>query len=195
MTMMIPALCHGETLLQVQKSGFWLQTLSPRFVMSLGILLLATGTTLAILWFLARRWMAKGREQELPLTKQSTPDVDADAVLEDEEEYIREEPMVQALSGIDEEESPGDDDVSSLSLARRMNRGRGEFDLAHRLETIAETTKDLGGMIHGIIQESSSGPERIKAAKRLGIGRGEVDLALRLEQFQHHKESLEQSNG
>ncbi len=105
------------------------------------------------------------------------------------EENVREqepdEPMVRSresepeVMGSDEEEETDDErEERAYQLAKAMRRGKGEMDLALRLEH--EQKDSLGVAINKNTKAAATKEQRVRNAKRLGVGRGEFDLALRL---------------
>lgn len=78
----------------------------------------------------------------------------------------------------EEEESDEEREDRAYQLARAMRRGKGEMDLALRLEKGQDEV--LGATIAKNCPASATKAQRVRNAKRLGVGRGEFDLALRL---------------
>ncbi len=81
----------------------------------------------------------------------------------------------------EEEESEDEIDARAYQLAKALRRGKGEMDLALRMEGKREAV--LGEKISKTCRSPKTKAQRVQNAKRLGVGRGEIDLALRLKKM------------
>jgi hypothetical protein len=92
---------------------------------------------------------------------------------------------------MDSPEEPEEDSIEERAavLAQHMQRGRGEMDLALRLEAKADET--AGGALQRLSMGVTSNAQRVRTAKRFGVGRGEVDLAVRLKALASHAREKE----
>ena len=98
---------------------------------------------------------------------------------ESEEPMFRSQDSVPEVIGADEEEETDEErEERAYQLAKAMRRGKGEMDLALRLEH--EQKDSLGVAINKNTKTAATKEQRVRNAKRLGVGRGEFDLALRL---------------
>ena len=138
--------------------------------------LIAGGSTVLILWILARasgKRRGPARASVQPGSRpagSAAPDVLSAA--SDEEGAA---PAIDA--SLEEEDDP------FCGVGKEMRSAREEFALAMRMHAAP-----LGdGLRRGAVEscgEHSSLAERVKIARRLGVGRGEIDLALRLQKLE-----------
>jgi hypothetical protein len=166
----------------------------PSFWMMAGAVVFSLATTLGILRYIAVRWLAKPNSRTVAMEQELAPAIHGQNTAVDMSHEIEQSPEQDWEQLAREENESMIDDSGSILFARKMSRGRGEIDLARRLESVDGTTRDLRGMLGGLTEHGSTGSQRIKTAKRLGIGRGEVDLALRLRDFQQRSGLKEDSN-
>lgn len=165
-------------------------------VLIIGLVLVAAGLTLGIVaWYLHRhRKQIAAPEPAYPrtyLTQVPQPGVQAEAPAPESIEEVtllpaaitpEDEPMaeeVQDAMVVEDEEDP------AISMARTMQRGKGEVELARRIATAGEAAH-VGEEILRLCGPKATHARRVRAAKRLRIGQGEIDLALRLKEFQEH---------
>ena len=141
------------------------------FISILGMFALAAVTSLGFALAVVRRW-----EKNTPAA-QPPPVVANEGDAEDQPE-----PQALELSGLessDEEEETEDEiEARAYQLAKALRRGKGEMDLALRMEQRQE--KVLAERISTSCRSAKTKAQRVRNAKRLGVGRGEIDLALRL---------------
>ncbi|MGA9121587.1 MAG: hypothetical protein WB699_19630 [Bacteroidota bacterium] len=76
------------------------------------------------------------------------------------------------------EETEEETEERAYQLAKAFRRGKGEVDLARRMEAKQDVL--FGTKINESCHASKTKAQRVQNAKRLGVGRGEIDLALRL---------------
>lgn len=100
----------------------------------------------------------------------------------------RREPAGGVMDPPEESEEDSIEERASV-LAQHMQRGRGEMDLALRLEAKADET--AGGALQRLSTSVTSNAQRVRTAKRFGVGRGEVDLAVRLKTLASHAREKE----
>lgn len=93
-------------------------------------------------------------------------------------------PAIPFVSQAEEKAVLAEDD-SSLSLAERFQRSRGEIDFALHLSSGAYG-HERGKKLAGTNPAALTGAQRAVVAKRLGVGQGEVELMAKISRMKQH---------
>ncbi len=151
-----------------------------------GLILIAAAGTTVVVTVILRRAARTRPSPGLPAGEPApAPEGTAGFALA---EPARREPAGSAMDSPEEPEEDSLDERAAV-LAQHMQRGRGEMDLALRLEARADET--AGGALQRLSSGVTSNAQRVRTAKRFGVGRGEVDLAVRLKALASHAREKE----
>ncbi len=142
------------------------------FISAIGLMAFAALSSLIVAVMVVRRWERNSAVP--PLSGQAVVPMseEAEPPMEPSEDIL-------GMAVLEEEEETEDEiEARAYQLAKALRRGKGEMDLALRMESRQDDI--LGKKIAKSCRTAKTKAQRVKNAKRLGVGRGEFDLALRL---------------